>query len=255
MKDHGAMTIALLTDFGTRDPYVAAMKGVIVSRTGAAIHDLSHDIAPFDAWAAAFFLRDAERYWPAGTVFCCVVDPGVGTARRIVAVESGGRSFLAPDNGLLTFVDGAAYEVTRESLFLPDGSATFHGRDRFAPVAAALANGLRLDELGPPADDRLRLAYEGARYACDRVEGTIVAIDRFGNCITDIEVARIVFPRFAVRAGTQTIARTSRTYAEAGPGPFLIAGSAGSIELSVAGGSAAELLQLRRGDCVTLIPH
>ncbi|HYO79155.1 MAG TPA: SAM-dependent chlorinase/fluorinase, partial [Thermoanaerobaculia bacterium] len=96
--------IALLTDFGTRDPYVAAMKGVLASRTSATLHDLTHDIAPYDVLGAAWFLSTVAQYWPAGTIFVCVVDPGVGTARRIVALEQAGRLFLAPDNGLLTFV-------------------------------------------------------------------------------------------------------------------------------------------------------
>src|SRR3954449_13576704 len=118
-------TIALLTDFGTRDPYVAAMKGVIAARCEHrqeclchTIVDLTHDIAPFDVWEAAFFLRDVVRYWPNGTIFVCVVDPGVGTARQIITVESDGRIFLAPDNGLLHFVDGDAYDVANDSLFL-----------------------------------------------------------------------------------------------------------------------------------------
>src|SRR4051794_21458742 len=108
------MHIALLTDFGTRDPYVAAMKGVIASRVYRQeclrYIDLTHEIAPFDVWEAAFFLRDVVRFWPAGTIFVCVVDPGVGTARRIIAVESDRRIFLAPDNGLLHFVRGEAWE-------------------------------------------------------------------------------------------------------------------------------------------------
>src|SRR5947209_13822176 len=150
-------TLALLTDFGTRDPYVAAMKGVIAARCEAPILDLTHDIAPFDIWEAAFFLRDVARYWPAGTIFVCVVDPGVGTARRIVAVESEGRIFLAPDNGLLHFVRGDAYEVQDEWLFLAYGSTTFRGRDRFAPVAAAVANGTPLERLGHRIADRVPL--------------------------------------------------------------------------------------------------
>ena len=138
-------TIALLTDFGTRDPYVAAMKGVIASRCEARIADLTHEIAPFDVWEAAFFLRDVVAYWPEGTVFVCVVDPGVGSSRRILALESAGRFYLAPDNGLLHFVlpDAGPFSVTNDALFLPNGSTTFHGRDRFAPVAAAIANGTR----------------------------------------------------------------------------------------------------------------
>jgi len=232
-------TIALLTDFGTRDPYVAAMKGVIVSRCQARIVDLSHEIAPFDVWEGAFFLRDVARYWPEGTVFVCVVDPGVGTARRIIAVESDGRFFLAPDNGLLHFVDGDAYEVANESLFLPRGSTTFHGRDRFAPVAAALANGMRIDEVGPRIDDRVPLGY---------TPGCIIRIDRFGNCITDL-----VPPEepFAVLVGAQRIDDIRTTYT--GDGAFVIVGSTGCIEISVAGGSAASLLHLRRGDRVAIV--
>jgi len=233
-------TIALLTDFGTRDPYVAAMKGVIASRCEASIVDLTHEIAPFDAWEAAFFLRDIVRYWPAGTIFVCVVDPGVGTARRIVAVESNGKIFLAPDNGLLHFIDGNAYDVTNESLFLPDGSTTFHGRDRFAPVAAALANGTKINDLGPRIDDRVPLDY---------MPGAIIRIDRFGNCVTDL--VPLSTP-FAIVAGDRRIDDLRATYT--GDGVFLIIGSTGCVEISVANGSAASLLQLRRGDRVTIIP-
>ena len=234
------MTIALLTDFGTRDPYVAAMKGVIASRCEASVADLTHDIAPFDVWEAAFFLRDAARYWPAGTIFVCVVDPGVGTARRIIAVESDGRIFLAPDNGLLHIIDGEAHEVTNESLFLPNGSTTFHGRDRFAPVAAALANGANADNLGPRIDDRVPLDYN---------PGAIIRIDRFGSCITDL--VPLDTP-FAVRVNDRRIDNLRTAYT--GDGAFLIVGSTGCVDISVANGSAASLLHLRRGDRVTIIP-
>lgn len=235
--------VVLLTDFGTRDPYVASMKGVIASRCGAAIHDLTHEIAPQDVFEAAWFLRTAERWWSGGTIFVCVVDPGVGTSRRILAAESRGRVFLAPDNGLLTFVDlEAVVSVENESFFLPAGSTTFHGRDRFAPVAAAIANGTAIAELGPRVDDIVRLEVES---------GTIVAIDRFGNAITDIERARIPFEPFAVRIGETVVNRLSTAYE--GDGPFLIVGSTGMIEISLAGASAADLLHLRRGDRVEII--
>src|SRR5258708_5179647 len=196
-------TIALLTDFGTRDPYVAAMKGVIASRCRAPIFDLTHEIAPFDVWEGAFFLRDVVPYWPVGTIFVCVVDPGVGTARRIIAVESEGRIFLAPDNGLLHFVAGDVYEVANQSLFLPRGSTTFHGRDRFAPVAAALANGLPIGELGPRVDDRVALNY---------TPGCVIPIDRFGNCITDLFPPAEPFP---VMTGNKRIHQTRTTYTAA----------------------------------------
>ena len=247
-------SIALLTDFGTRDPYVAAMKGVIASRCGAPVHDLTHDIAPYDVLGAAWFLRSIVAYWPAGTIFVCVVDPGVGTSRKIIALEQDGRIFLAPDNGLLTFVRRAGdahYSVENASLFLPGTSTTFHGRDRFAPVAAALANGLPLADAGPLVDRIATLPYEPPSYG-DVVRGTIVAIDRFGNAITDIERARVPFDTFALRVRDVVIDRVEQTYGDAAPGPFLIAGSTGCIEISVANASAAERLQLRRLERVEL---
>lgn len=244
--------IALMTDFGMRDPYVAAMKGVIASRCEAAIDDLSHDIAPFDVFEAAWFLRNAGRYWPAGTVFVVVIDPGVGTARRMLAVDDGARIFVAPDNGVLHFIDGVTRSIESESLFLPDGSTTFHGRDRFAPVAAAVASGVALDELGPRIDDRVRLDYTPPRYERDCATGCIVDVDRFGNCITDIEHARLGFEPRQLRVCGVSITRASTTYAEAGSGAFMIVGSSGCYEISVANESAAAMLQLGRFDIVTL---
>lgn len=216
------------------------MKGVITSRCEARVIDLTHDIAPFDVWEAAFFLRDVIRYWPNETIFVCVVDPGVGTARRILAVESEGRIFLAPDNGLLHFVRGDACAVTNESLFLPDGSTTFHGRDRFAPVAAALANGTRIEDLGPRVDDRVPLDY---------TPGAIIRIDRYGNCVTDL---RPPAEPFGITVKDWRIEHVRATYT--GDGAFVIVGSTGCIEISVANGSAASLLQLSRGDRVTIVP-
>jgi len=247
--------IALLTDFGTRDPYVAAMKGVLASRTDVAVHDLTHDLPPFDIVGAAWFLGTAAKWWPAGTIFVCVVDPGVGTSRRIVALEEHGRIYLAPDNGLLTFVwkEGRAYSVENEALFLPGGSNTFHGRDRFAPVAAAIANGLALCEVGPPLEPLTTLRYEPPSYA-DVVRGTVVAIDRFGNAITDVETAKIPFAPFALQIRELTIDRVEQNYGDAAPGPFLITGSTGCVEISLAHASAAERLHLRRLERVTLRP-
>ena len=241
--------VGLITDFGTRDPYVGAMKGVIASRTESPIIDCTHEIAPHDIWEAAFYIRAIARWWPDGTIFTVVVDPGVGTSRRIVAVDSAGQIFLAPDNGVLTFVIGIAHSVENVSLFLPDGSTTFHGRDRFAPVAAALANGLSIEQLGPRADDLVRIDYTPPVYDRGRVDGTIVSVDRFGNLITDVERSRIPFAAFALQ--TPPISRVSTTYA--GDGPFLITGSTGCLEISVAGASAAAALELKRGDRVTVV--
>jgi S-adenosylmethionine hydrolase len=241
--------IALLTDFGTRDPYVATMKGVLAAATNVPVHDLSHEVAPFDVLEAAWFLKTVVPYWPKGTVFVCVIDPGVGTARRIVAAEVDGRVFLAPDNGLLTFVASAGRSVENASFFLPTKSTTFHGRDRFAPVAAAIANGLNLSVLGPPMEIA-RLRYEAPIYG-ESVQGTIVAVDRFGNAITDIDASRLSGP-FSLRFRDVVIERIETTYGNAAPGPFLIVGSSGHVEIAIANASAAERLQLRRLERVEL---
>lgn len=252
------MRIALLTDFGTRDPYVAVMRGVIASRTDAAIADLTHEISPFDAFEAAWFLRTAAPWWPAGTVFVCVVDPGVGTSRRILAAECEGRIYLAPDNGLLTFIEcEKLFSVENESLFLPGGGSTFHGRDRFAPVAAALANGTPIEALGPEIDRKIdsivRLDYSPPQFSNASAFGTIVSIDRFGNCITDLDAALVSFSPMLLRIGTTMITRVEHSYGDAASGPFVIVGSTGLIEISVKNASAAEVLHLRRGDRVEVI--
>jgi len=232
------------------------MKGVIASRTDARIADLSHEIAPFDILGAAFFLRDAAPWWPHGTIFVAVIDPGVGSARRILAAEHNRHLFLAPDNGVLHFfLDGArVVSVENESLFLPEGSNTFHGRDRFAPVAAALANGLPLRELGPAIGDPVRLDYREPSYGRE-VKGTIISVDRFGNAITDVDAARVGFAP-AARVNGSTIDRLERTYAGAADGdPFFIVGSSGRLEISMANDSAAERLHLRRGDPIVIQPR
>lgn len=249
------MPILLLTDFGTRDPYVAAMKGVIASRTEIAIHDLTHEIAPYDVFEAAWTLRSVWHWWPKSSIFVTVVDPGVGTARRILAARCEDRIFLAPDNGLLTFVDPVeVLAVEREDLYLPDGSHTFHGRDRFAPVAASLANGFAFGNLGSAAGDIVRLPYRRPSYEPGRAEGTVVSVDRFGNCITDLARDQIGFATFRLHVGKHSIGRMETTYASSpDAGPFLLAGSTGLVEISVANASAAKVLGIRRGDSVRIV--
>lgn len=240
------MRIALLTDFGTRDPYVAAMRGVIAARSNAPIFDLTHDLAPFDVFEAAWFLRSVARYWTS-TVFVCVVDPGVGTARRILAMKDDSRVYLAPDNGLLTFVRPGTIvrPVECSSLFLPDGSSTFHGRDRFAPVAAALANGFPFENVGPLTETIELLDYAPPSYG-HPARGTVVAIDRFGNVITDLD-PRALPHAGALRIGPHLITSFVRTYGDAGDEPFVLTGSHGCLEIAVKNGSAAKVLGVRRG--------
>lgn len=247
--------IALLTDFGWRDPYVAVMKGVLASRCNATVVDLTHDITPFDVFEGAWFLRTAAPWWPAETIFVSIVDPGVGSDRKILACERDGRIFLAPDNGLLTFVCrevGPFVAVENDLLFLPDGSSTFHGRDRFAPVAAALANGMSLQQLGSPVTAIARIEYSPPIYTGEGALGTVVSIDRFGNGITDLEPVHLIPGSFILRVRGAEIGRMVRTYAEGSSEPFLIVGSTGCVEISVRNGSAAGLLRLKRGDRVEI---
>lgn len=246
--------IALMTDFGTRDPYVASVRGVLASRCEAPVDDLTHEIAPFDVFEAAWFLKVASAWWPAETIFVCVIDPGVGTPRRILAAEHEGKFFLAPDNGLLTFVaPERVVSVENASSFLNTGATTFHGRDRFAPVAAAIANGISLEELGPAVSDAKRLDYTPPVYRDAVVTGSVVHIDHFGNVITDIERAKIAFDRFALRVHYATI-KTLRTDYGGGHEPFLIIGSHGTVEISVGSANAADMLHLKRGDQVEITP-
>lgn len=258
--------VALLTDFGTRDPYVAAMKGVLASRTHAEILDLSHEIEPFDAFEAGWFLRtmrgtfetDLERL--ERVVIVAVVDPGVGTARRILAAYDDGCFFLAPDNGLLDVAlsyHASFFSVEDESLYLPDGSGTFHGRDRFAPVAAVLAEGtVGIDDLGPSVrrSDIETLGYHEPRWTDRDVTGTVVAIDRFGNLVTDIETDRLQLERpIEIEIGAHVIREVRRTYGgSSSEEPFAIVGSRGTIEISLNRESAADRLQSQPLDQVRL---
>jgi hypothetical protein len=244
--------IALLTDFGTRDPYVAAVRGVLASRCDARVDDLTHEIEPFDVFEAAWFLNIAAKWWPAETIFVCVIDPGVGTPRRILAAEQDGKFFLAPDNGLLTFIaPSRVVSVENGSFFLDTGATTFHGRDRFAPVAAAIANGTKLEELGPVVGDAKRLDYTPPVYREDVVTGSVAHIDHFGNVITDVERAKIAFDRFALRVHYAMITDVRTDYG-GGHEPFLIVGSTGMVEISVGSANAAEMLRLKRGDQVEI---
>jgi S-adenosyl-L-methionine hydrolase (adenosine-forming) len=248
--------IGLLTDFGRRDPYVAAMKLVIAERCDAEIVDLSHEIGRHDVMEAAVFLRFVLRTFEPRrrAILVAVVDPGVGSDRRIVAASRGELVLLAPDNGLLSLSVGEGWRlrsVERSDLFLPGGSATFHGRDRFAPVAAALAGGAAVDALGPAfaPGDLMALPFAPPQIGVNEVSGTILSIDRFGNAVTDVEASVLGdLAQWTATAGGKRIDAHASTYAEmeGSAEPFLIVGSFGTVEISVSGSSAADLLQLGR---------
>jgi S-adenosylmethionine hydrolase len=251
------MVITLLTDFGTADGYVAAMKGVILSRApGAMLVDATHDIPPQDVHAGAFALRAFYPLFPAGTVHLAVVDPGVGSARRAIAVAAAGQWFVGPDNGLFTGVyesepDWRALHLTSERFFRDSVSDTFHGRDIFAPVAAALATGADPADLGAPITDPVRLPGTSAVRERGCVRGAVLHVDRFGNLITSLSRRDLdgdPRPGFRLLVAGREIRGFHRFYSDAPAGePFATWGSAGLLEIAVDHGSAAALLGVGRG--------
>jgi S-adenosyl-L-methionine hydrolase (adenosine-forming) len=253
-----APPVTLLTDFGTRDGYVAAMRGIIAALApNAVVDDASHDIPPGDVRAAAFAL---SRYWkryPNGTVHVVVVDPGVGSQRRALAINADDRFLVGPDNGVLSQVIRAAsycriVHITRAE-FLPDEvSATFHGRDIFAPVAAQLARGGQIDSLGPTVSDPVMLELPMAVASERRVRGEIVYVDRFGNLISNIP-AVLLIDGLEVKLEGHSVGTVRRTYSEANSGdPLAIVNSDGVLEIAVRDGRADDVLRAGRGALVEL---
>jgi S-adenosylmethionine hydrolase len=249
--------IALLTDFGTRDYYVGAMKGVILSiNPDAAIVDITHEIEPQNIMSAAFVLSACYRDFPAGTIFVSVVDPGVGSERRAIAAASNGHTFVGPDNGLFGLVlagDAKIVSIENDEFFRKPVSSTFHGRDIFASVAAHLSSGADLEDLGPVISEPVTLPnIRSRKIGEDVLEGSVIHIDRFGNMVTNV-TAQDAPSAFKLEVAGRSITERRQFYAGAEPGePFAIAGSAGFIEVSINGGSAANELAVKIGTPVTV---
>ncbi len=275
--------LTLLTDFGTEDEYVGVMKGVILSiAPNIRLVDLTHQIPPQDVRRAALLLSSAAPFFPPDTVHLAVVDPGVGTERRPLAVRTPVGTFVGPDNGLFSYVlaevpQWAAVELRNPAYWLPRPSFTFHGRDIFAPTAAHLAAGAPLETLGPPVADLKGLPLPRLEMGDRWLEGEILYADRFGNLTTSIgrfwwekdhlvlvpafrtSAARLrrAFPAAAARvvAAGLELQGVRRTYGEVPSGsPLALIGSHGFLEIAVREGSAAEQLGLRAGDRVQLFP-
>lgn len=247
--------LTLLTDFGLTDYYVAAVKGTVLRLApGTVLVDISHDVPPGDIETASFLLAAASPSFPAGTVHLAVVDPGVGSERRILAVSTALGWFLAPDNGLLTPLLDRTEEirsVERADLFLPSPGQTFHGRDRFAPTAAWLLRGEPFASLGPVVDDPVRLPGAPPRREADQALGRVVHIDRYGNLVTDIPASWLPAGPCRVAVGERTAERRATCYAEIPPGEAaFLSGSLGTIELSLNGESLAERWNIARGTAV-----
>ncbi len=257
--------IALLTDFGLKDHYVAAMKGMILQiDPKASIVDITHEIDPQDLYQAAFSLRQAYPYFPEKTIFVAVVDPTVGTHRRILAARYNNRTVLAPDNGLITMLhrDANLQEirvVENHNLFARLPSITFHGRDIFAPVAAHLSKGMSLDRLGPVTDHIETLELPRPSINQDyTIDGQVALADGFGNLITNISTVDLSAcahsrKHYTVSVGPHNVGPIHGTYADVPPGqPLALIGSSQMLEIAVNQGNAAHLLNVNRGCPVRL---
>src|SRR5579885_1417354 len=242
--------ITLTTDFGEDSPYVAAMKGVILTLNPAArIVDLSHLIPPQDVRHAAFFLAGCVPYFPAGVIHVVVVDPGVGTERAVLYVEAAGHRLLVPDNGcwILLGRDAASpptvLRLNEPRYWRESVSNTFHGRDIFAPAAAHLSLGLDPKKLGQPADEWVRWEMPQPRPVANGWRGEVVFVDHFGNLITNIPAGVVRSAPDVLQVGKKTFRRGFRwvrTYGEAKPGALVVlVSSAGLVEVAVAPGNAA----------------
>jgi S-adenosylmethionine hydrolase len=249
--------IALLSDFGTRDHYAGTMKGVILGICPeATLVDITHDVPAHDVLDGALQLAASYKYFPAGTVFLVVVDPGVGSARRGIAVEAGDYRFVAPDNGVLTMVlretpPRRVVEVSERRFARPTVTRTFEGRDRFAPAAAWLAKGTQLSAFGRTVPEYHRLEIPAVEASADALRGQVLTVDRFGNLITNLD--RRTFDAFAKQAPIQIlaagnpVARLVSTYSEIAAGEVCaLFGSSDHLELAAHAASAAERLGLGR---------
>ncbi len=239
--------VVLLTDFGTRDHYVGVMKGVILSRVPeATLVDLTHEIPPQDVRAAAYELRVSYRYFPKGSVFLCVVDPGVGTERRALVIRAAGRFFVGPDNGLFTLVlkeesEAEIRAVEVERFKRPGASTTFHGRDLFAPVAAEILRGRSLSAFGPRIEDPVRISFPEPEPVPGGLRVPVLRVDRFGNLILNLSSLELSSARFRVVVEGRRVPLV-KTYAEVSEGePLALFGSDGFLEIAVNQGSAAEV--------------
>lgn len=258
--------LTLTSDFGLADAYVAAMKGVILSiAPECRMVDISHGVAPQDVMGAAFVLRGAVPYFPEGTVHLAVVDPGVGSERRPIAARIDGQVFVGPDNGLFSLLlasgaepeavvvlDRPAYWRTAEP------SRTFHGRDIFAPVAAHLAAGRTLDEVGSRAERLKRLHWVRPLADEQGLRGWVVHLDHFGNAVTNIPGALLAAHRDGrgtkCYVGSTILDGVHSAYSDVAEGePLALVGSSGHLEISVNGGDAGRLLSIQKGSAVSIV--
>ena len=251
--------IALISDFGTNGPFAGIMKGVILSKApGLTIIDITHHIPPQDVYTAAFYLMTSVPYMPKGTLFITVVDPTVGTGRGILWAKTKNYQFIAPDNGIIGWVEEREkIEETRFinnlDLFLPRISSTFHGRDIMAPAAAAIAKGLPEKKIGPLMEDYRKFSFPRPEKTGNRVLGRIIAVDHFGNAITNI-TQQYLSVRSIFTVSDKIVKGLKLTYASVTEGePLALIGSLGFLEFSIRNGNFAAAFGVKAGSEVEAI--
>jgi S-adenosylmethionine hydrolase len=255
--------IALLTDFGTKDHYVASMKGVILNiNPQCLLIDITHQVNPHDIQEGAFILANTYSYFPKGTIYLSVVDPGVGGIRKPILFVTQNYFFVGPDNGLFTLVaqrEKAKQVVvlTQKKYFLPKVSMTFHGRDLFAPVAAHLSLGIKPEAFGYKIDSLEELGFETPIVKERKLLGKILHIDTFGNLVSNIDEEKLFkFIKgrpFVIRAGRKAIHGLKKGYWEGKRGELIaLLGSGGFLEISIKEGNAQKILKLKKGDNIEI---
>lgn len=250
--------VALISDFGTRDQYVAAMKGVVSKALpDVQLIDITHEITPGDITEAGWILATVWRDLPDGTVVIAVVDPGVGSERRGIAIQAHGRRAVGPDNGTLELVargspDGEAVELTVRALWRHPVSPVFHGRDVFAPIAARLAAGAQMREVGDTIDSIVPYPIRPPQRRPDgAVAGHVVHVDRFGNVVTDIGKELVPRGAITVGVGSVVVPRLVTYYAEAEKDELVaVINSSGHLEVAMRGSRAVDRLNVKRGAVV-----
>ena len=262
-----AAPIVLLTDFGDSDWFVGSMKGVMLGISpGSHVVDLCHQVLPGDIAAASFILEASLDSFPPGTIFCCVIDPGVGTERAVLVAAVNSQIVVAPDNGLLSGVldqhpEAGLYRATNAAYFRATISDTFHGRDIFAPLAAHLAGGVNPSDCGPPFEQTpIRLAGPRPSFSNGHARGRVVYVDRFGNLVTNLQLSTLdqAFPggdtsHWKLRVKNVTLIGLSKSYGHARHGELLFyRGSTDRIEIAENMGNAALTLAVNTGDSVDL---
>jgi S-adenosylmethionine hydrolase len=260
--------VTLTTDFGTGSGYVAEMKGRLLhARSAFTLVDLSHDVPPHDVRAAAWLVGQACPAFPGGSLHLVVVDPGVGTGRRLLWARLDGQDYLAPDNGVLSRVlaagpaaggpetTGRPRDAVRAVIMPDEASPTFHGRDVIAPTAVRLLDGEGPAALGPVIDEAVRLEWPQPRRVAGEVVGEVIHVDHFGNLVTNLpeSLGAKLFQAGSIRVGDRTVSTVVRTYGDARPGSVVaLVGSQGYLEVAVVEGRADLALSAGRGTAVTL---